>query len=161
MKELNLVLKELKRSSKIDEQSVKLLVSSISKANKIFVEGAGRSGYVSNSFVMRLKHLGLKITSKPCDNDLMIVISGSGKTRLILNKVKKLSDKTDIFCITMDKTSPIAKLSHGVLVIKAKQSRQPLRSLFEQECLLFLDAVILILMKKLKVTEKQMWGRHK
>lgn len=160
MKELNQILKEVKKSSNIDERQIRMLVADIVKADRIFVEGAGRSGYVADSFAMRLKHLGLKVGSKLGDDDLMIVISGSGKTPLILKKVKKLKGKTTIFCITMDSKSPIAKLADNVLVIKAKKSKQPLRSLFEQEGLLFLDAVILRLMKKLKISEKQMWRRH-
>jgi len=160
MRELNEIIKEVRQSSNIDEKQIRMLVIDIIKADKIFVEGAGRSGYVADSFVMRLKHLGLKITSNPKNDDLMIVISGSGKTLKILRKVKKFTGKTTVFCITMDSKSPIAKLADNVLVIKAKQSKQPLRSLFEQEILLFLDAVIIRLMKKLGVSEKQMWKRH-
>lgn len=160
MRELDEIIKEIRKSANINEKQIRMLVIKIIKADKIFVEGAGRSGYVADSFVMRLKHLGLKITSKPGDDDLMIVISGSGKTPEILRKVKKVAGKTTVFCITMDSKSSIAKLADNVLVIKAKQSKQPLRSLFEQESLLFLDAVIVRLMKKMDVSEKQMWKRH-
>ena len=46
-------------------------------------------------------------------------------------------------------------------VLEKIKSKQPLRSLFEQSVLIYLDSIIIILMKKLKVTEKQMWQRHK
>lgn len=160
MQEINLILKELKRVAReLSEGKITRLVKEIVSAKKIYVLGSGRSGYVADSFIMRLKHLGFKTTNKPKENDLSIIISGSGKTKNILSKVKKIKSKK--FCITMDRKSPIAKHSDFVIVIKAKKSLQPLRSLFEQETLIFLDAVILRLKRKLKISEKQMWKRHK
>ena len=161
MKEISLILKELRKASgKIKSVEVKRLVDGIIHAKKIYVEGKGRSGYMAASFNMRLKHLGLKLTNKPGKNDLAIIISGSGRTKETLRKVKKLKGKTKIFCITMDKNSPVARQSDFVVMIQAKKSRQPLRSLFEQETLLLLDAIIIKLMKNLKISEKEMWRRH-
>ena len=115
--------------------------------------GCGRSGYIGKSFSMRLRHLGLK-TGK----NLLIVISGSGKSKEIIKQVNKT--KKRIILITMNKNSVIAKKADLVIELKAKKSRQPMRSLFEQACLIYLDSIIMILMKKLKISEKQMWKRH-
>ena len=128
MKEMDLILKELRKAAgKIKSGEVKKLVDAIVGAKRVYVEGKGRSGYVADSFNMRLHHLGLKLASHPGKNDVAIIISGSGKTKETLRKVKKLKGKTKIFCITMDKTSPVARQSDLVVVIQAEKSKQPLR----------------------------------
>ena len=103
---------------------------------------------------MRLKHLGIKK-----GKNLLIIISGSGETKESLKKIKQ-SKKSETICITMNKKSSIAKKANLTILIKAKKSKQPMRSLFEQSALIYLDGVIMDLMKKLKISEKKMWKKH-
>ena len=151
----DIVIKEVKRTvKKIHKKQTKRFVNMIGEGKSISTIGKGRSGYVAKSFEMRLKHLGLKK-----GRGLLVVISGSGKTKEMISKLKNFKGK--IVCLTMEHRSPIAKKADLVIEIKAKKSKQPLRSLFEQVCLVYLDSIIMILMKKMKVSEKQMWRRHK
>jgi len=157
MKEASLILSEIKKAVKsISERDTNNLINNLAKAKKINIIGHGRSWHVAKAFSMRLKHIGLKIGEKP---DLTIVISGSGETKDILKILKKIK-KGKIICITFSEKSHIAKQSDLVIEIKAKKSRQPLRSLFEQSALIYLDSIIIKLMKKLKISEEQMWKRH-
>lgn len=158
MKEDKIVLKEIRKViNKIDKEKSNKFVEEIALSKKINVIGSGRSEFIGKCFLMRLGHLGLNISDG--NNGLLIVLSGSGKTKETLNKLKNFKGK--IVCLTMDKNSPIAKKSYLVVEVKAKNSRQPLRSLFEQACLIYLDSLVMVLMKKLKVSEKEMWKRHK
>jgi 6-phospho-3-hexuloisomerase len=158
----------------IDKKETKELVSKIIKANNIFLIGKGRSGLVAEAFAMRLMQLGLKshavgeptapgITKK----DILIAISGSGDTESVIEAVKNAKKEKAIVCsLTSDKKSSIARKSGLVVHIKAKTKKQkkgsiePLGSLFEQTVLLYLDVIVLLLMKKLKKTEKFMKKRH-
>lgn len=158
MKEINLILKEIKRSVKeVSDLETKKFLKFISGAKGVNVLGHGRSWHVAKSFSMRLKHLGINISEKA---DLTIVISGSGKTKDILKLVKKIK-KGKIVCLTFQEKSPIAKETDLVIKFNAGKSKQPLRSLFEQSALIYLDSIIILLMKKMKVSEKEMWERHK
>tara|TARA_Y100000034_G_scaffold109178_1_gene140175 strand:- start:6315 stop:6881 length:567 start_codon:yes stop_codon:yes gene_type:complete len=159
---------------KVNEKQTQELVKSILKTKKIFLIGSGRSGLVAEAFVMRLNQLGVrsyliekskirKITKK----DFLIVISGSGKTKITEQIVKNLKKSGAKIClITSNKKSPIARKSNLVVEIKAKtklrkrKSIEPLGSLFEQATFVYLDSIVIMLMKKLKKTEKFMKKRH-
>ena len=153
------------------ESSEKKLVSAIKKAGKVFVFGQGRSGLMSKGFAMRLAQMGEKAfvvgetTTPPIgQKDLLLVVSGSGETRTVVDiadEAKTIGSK--VFCITSNKNSSIAKKSSTVIVLKGKtkvsgKSIEPLGSLFEQSTLIFLDAVVLGIMKK--GSEKKMKKRH-
>jgi len=155
------------------EKSEKDLVKEIIKAKRVFITGGGRSGLIGKSFAMRLMQAGKKvfvvgetITPSIKKNDLLIVISGSGTTKTILDIVLSAKE-TDSFvaCLTSERNSPIAKISDLVVVLKAKtktkgKSIQPLGSLFEQSSFIFLEAVILGLVKKLNISENKMRKKH-
>lgn len=153
------------------ESSEKKLVSAIKKAGKVFVFGQGRSGLMAKGFAMRLAQMGEKAfvvgetTTPPIgQKDLLLVVSGSGETRTVVDiadEAKTIGSK--VFCITSNKNSSIAKKSSTVIVLKGKtkvsgKSIEPLGSLFEQSTLIFLDAVVLGIMKK--GSEKKMKKRH-
>lgn len=159
---------------KINEEETKKFTKLILKSKRVFLAGGGRSGLVVEAFAMRLMQLGLQsylvgesITPKMNNNDLLIIISGSGKTKIIeeiVRNAKKI--KTKICLITANKNSKIAKKSNLIIEIKAKtkvnhkKSIEPLGSLFEQAAFIYLDSIIIILMKELKRGEKFMKKRH-
>lgn len=167
-KELQLVL------NKIDEKSTDKFIDLILNSKNIFLTGQGRSGFVAESFAMRLTHLGLnphvigEATSPNIKNkDLLIAISGSGKTRLTLDIVKEAKkSKAKICSISSSKNNSLAKKSNLVIEIKGKtklgkrKSIEPLGSLFEQATFLYLDSIIIILMKKLGKKEKDLRKKH-
>lgn len=156
MKPEKLILSEIEKALNVDYKKTEKLLKEISKAKKINVIGHGRSWHVGKAFSMRLKHLGFK--TGRLKRDLTIVISGSGETKNILKIIRKRKRK--IICITSNKSSSIAKKADLVIVLNAKETKQPLRSLFEQAALVYLDSVIIKLMKKLDIKEKEMWKRH-
>jgi 6-phospho-3-hexuloisomerase len=93
----------------------------------------------------------------------MIVGSGSGETASILTLSKKCKEyKTNLILITANPKSSIAELSdvQVVLNFQVRDSIQPMTTLFEQTLYLTLDAIVLELMKILKIEEKQMRELH-
>lgn len=158
------ILKEI-NSVKVEDKNIDKLCSLILDKKEIFLMGAGRSGLVADMFAIRLRNLGLKsfvvgdVTSSKIDkNDLLIAVSGSGETKITYAIVKDC--KAEKVLITADKNSKIAKISDLIIQIKVPRSKQPLRSLFEQSCLIFLDSLVLYLMKKTKKSKKYLEKRH-
>ncbi|MDD1727997.1 MAG: SIS domain-containing protein, partial [Methanospirillum sp.] len=75
----------------IDQTQVECFLTEINRAERIFVLGAGRSGFVAKSFGMRLMHLGMNayvvgetVTPAFHQRDTLIAFSGSGKTKSVL-----------------------------------------------------------------------------
>ena len=75
----------------LDPEQVICFLSEIMRANRIFVVGAGRSGFVAKAFAMRLMHLSLEayvvgetVTPAFHKDDALVAFSGSGKTKSVL-----------------------------------------------------------------------------
>ena len=166
---------------------INLLVETYrNKSKKILVMGAGRSGLVGRAFAMRLMHLGFNVyvlgdTIVPGikKGDVVIAISGSGRTQLIVaaaEAAKKVG--AIVVAITSYPDSPLGKIADLVIKIPGRTktskiddyfARQilgfheplaPLGTLFEDTAMIFLDGVIYSLMLKLKVSEEEMRARH-
>ena len=164
-KELDKVLK------KISEKQTSELIKLIKTSKTIFLAGQGRSGLVAQAFAMRLTHLGLNShiigeATAPSikKNNLLIAISGSGKTKQTIATIKNAKKARAKICLI---TSKQPKIKPDLIIkIEAKtkfnhkKSIEPLGSLFEQATLLYLDSVVILLMKKLKIKEKAMKKRH-
>lgn len=111
-----------------DDSLVDKIVSTIDKANRIFITGAGRSGLVSRFFAMRLMHSGYKVymvgeivTPSIQSGDLFVVISGSGGTETLLPLVKKAkSIGAQVAVISMKSKSPMAEMADLVCPIDRK-----------------------------------------
>jgi len=149
---------------------------------KVLVMGAGRSGLVGRAFAMRLLHLGfnsyvLGETIVPAigKNDLVIAISGSGRTKLILTAAEAAREAgAKLIAITSYYDSPLAKIADVVVEIPGRTkysqnedyfARQilgiteplaPLGTLFEDTTQIFLDGVVAELMIRLKKTEEDL-----
>jgi 6-phospho-3-hexuloisomerase len=183
-KEINKMIKDI--LEKVDEKQVEKFVDKLIHSRNIFVVGAGRSGLVGRAFAMRLMHLGFRvyvvgetITPSVVPGDLVIAISGSGKTSFTLNSVqtaKKIG--ATIATVTSYAESPIARLSDCVVVIKGREIKgakrdyfsgqltgaheplTPLGSLFELTTMIFLDAIITKMMTVYKEEERDIKKRH-
>lgn len=149
---------------------------------KVLVMGAGRSGLVGRAFAMRLLHLGfnsyvLGETIVPAigKNDLVIAISGSGRTKLILTAAEAAKEAgAKLIVITSYYDSPLAKIADVIVEIPGRTkysqnedyfARQilgiteplaPLGTLFEDTTQIFLDGVVAELMIRLKKTEEDL-----
>lgn len=149
---------------------------------KVLVMGAGRSGLVGRVFAMRLLHLGfnsyvLGETIVPAigKNDIVVTISGSGRTKLILTAAEAAKEAgAKLISITSYFDSPLAKISDVVIEIpgRTKYSKNedyfarqilgiteplaPLGTLFEDTTQIFLDGIVAELMIRLKKTEEDL-----
>jgi len=161
----------------LNDREVRNLVLAILKAEKIVCYGAGRVGMTTRAFSMRLKHLGKEAYFLGESNvpnigkkDLLIVASGSGETRSVYDMVLIAKDHdVKVVLITGNPGSTMGKLSDLIVNIKAPskikvlngfKSRQPMTTLNEQCLWLFFDLVVLELMEKMRVEEKDMWNKH-
>jgi 6-phospho-3-hexuloisomerase len=162
---------------RIDEKSYEDFLSAILNAKNIFVTGQGRSGLVSRTFAMRLTHIGLNAycvgdatTPNLNRGDLLIACSSSGSThitRYIAGLAKK--SQATVVAVTSHKDSPLAGQADIIIELPVQEvstiykndgSIQFRSTLFEQACLVYLDGVILSLVKKLNSSEKDMQKRH-
>ena len=165
---------------------VDTLVLTKAKGKKVLVIGAGRSGLVGKAFAMRLMHLGFDvhvlgetITPAVGKGDLAVVISGSGSTTIPVTTAeiaKKVGAK--VLAITSYPDSPLGTIADQIVVIPGRKksvredeyfSRQllgehessaPLGTFFEDSCMIFLDGIIVELMKRLETSEDDMRSKH-
>ncbi|HCR83652.1 MAG TPA: 6-phospho-3-hexuloisomerase, partial [Lachnospiraceae bacterium] len=85
---LKKILEELMENAKqIRQEELEKFSDQIQMAKRVFVAGAGRSGFVARAFSNRLMHLGLTVyfvgeptTPSIQEGDLLIIASGSGET---------------------------------------------------------------------------------
>ncbi|MBD3184523.1 6-phospho-3-hexuloisomerase [Candidatus Poribacteria bacterium] len=166
----NSIIKEIKSSlNQVSEDRCIDLVKSITSSERVYLTGMGRSGLVARAFAMRLTHVGLTVhvvgdvtTPAIDENDLLVVISGSGRTdvsRHIAYKAK--SAGAEVFLITSQNDSEIGNLADSVLVIPVIiESVQPLGSPFEDAAYIFLETLVIMIMKTLDVTQNDMMLRH-
>ncbi len=169
-------IESLKRS--IDMRQVAEFMDAIERARKIFVMGAGRSGFVARAFAMRLMHLGYDVyvvgetvTPRIGEEDLLITISGSGETTSVVNISRKAKEEigSTLAAITQNENSTLAKMSDVVVLLNGKNKHQrdealssiaPLGTMFELTALIFLDGLIAELMSIKNLTEKDLERRH-
>lgn len=172
------ILDELSRAADLlsDEQAEQL-VEQLIATNKIFVAGAGRSGLMGKSFVMRMMHMGLDayvvgetVTANLEQGDVLIIASGSGETKSLVSMAEKAKSLGGtVIAVTINEDSTIGKLADQVIKMPGSpkdqsenvyETIQPMGSLFEQTLLLFFDAVILRFMEKKGLDSDTMYGKH-
>ncbi|HHX07674.1 MAG TPA: 6-phospho-3-hexuloisomerase [Erysipelothrix sp.] len=173
------VLKELNQTLlSVEDQKVQEFVELIDQAQEVFCAGAGRSGFQVKGFAMRLMHMGLNsyVVGETCtpnikDDGLLVICSGSGETKSLVNHAQKAKEVgAKIALITINPESTIAKLADVVIEISAPSPKsakegqiktiQPMGSLFEQSEGLLMDLSVLLLMDKRQMTSETMFGRH-
>ena len=146
------------------------------KKNRVFVYGAGRSGFIGRCFAQRLMHLGIKscfvsdaVTHQYNKSDLLIIISGSGETTspvAIAKKEAKIGGK--IALLTGNPDSTIGNLADCNIKVQGKskdvaisqETLAPYTSLFDISTLSILDSIGGVLMQILGVTEDDIDKRH-
>lgn len=188
MKEIALFIDRV--ADKLHSDQVGRLVEALTDAYKrrakVLVMGAGRSGLVGKAFAMRLMHLGFNvyvlgetITPSIGKGDLVVAISGSGKTKLIVTAAEAAKKvEATIVAITSYPDSPLGQLADIVVEIPGRTktapdidyfARQilgiheplaPLGTLFEDTALAFLDGVVVELMHRLGKKEDDLRAKH-
>lgn len=168
------------------ESMIKLLLDAQDK--KIFVVGMGRSGFVGRAFALRLMNLGFNvyflgetITPAAGKDDLVIAISGTGMTKLVVSAASAAKDiGARVVAITSYKESQLGQMADQLVLVKGRTkmgwpreedylARQilgereplsPLGSVFENNCMVFLDGLIVELMYRMKKDENDLRSRH-
>ncbi|MBB5182743.1 6-phospho-3-hexuloisomerase [Catenisphaera adipataccumulans] len=179
-KKLQIISEEISKYSQyVTQEDIDRFVQAILKAKRIFVNGAGRSGFAARAFSNRLMHLGLTVyfvgeptTPSIHEGDLLVIGSGSGTTASLVSNAKKAkSTGASIATLTIDPKATIGSMADVVVVIpgatpkneevnNTNLSQQPMGSLFEQLSWLTYDSVIMELMPLLHQTEDEMFSRH-
>lgn len=164
-------------TSQIKEMQLKRFASDLSQANRIFVIGEGRSGLMAKSFAMRLMHLGATvyvvgetITPSIQKGDVLVAISGSGKTKSVVwtsEKAKEIGCR--VMGITTDLSSALAQHATVNLHIPAAtkyrkenelESIQPLGSLFDQCAHIVFDTICLYYSEFNLIEHNQAFKQH-
>ena len=126
---------------------------------------------------MRLMHLrytvyfvGETITPAMEEGDVLIAVSGSGKSQNVVGDAEKAKRKgLRILAVTSKPDSPLAELADVVLEIpgtvkgdagEERKSIQLLSSLFDQSLHIVLDAVCLELSRRDRVANDQATAAH-
>jgi 6-phospho-3-hexuloisomerase len=174
----------------LDEGQVENLIRLIQETvdKKIFVVGMGRSGFVGRAFALRLMNLGFNvyflgetITPAAGKDDLVIAISGTGMTKLVVSAASAAKDiGTKVVAITSYKESQLGQMADQLVLVKGRTkmgwpreedylARQilgerepisPLGSIFENNCMVFLDGLVVELMYRMKKNENDLRSRH-
>jgi len=168
------------------EEMIEALIKAYNEKKKVLVMGAGRSGLVGRCFALRLKHLGFDVSvlgdtivSPVGKDDVVIAISGSGRTALIVTAAEAAkSVGAKVIAITTYPDSPLGRLADIVVEIPGRTkvstiedyfARQilgiheplaPLGTLFEDTALVFLDSIIVELMYRLGKSEDELRSKH-
>jgi len=168
------------------ERLIELLLEA--KDKKIFIVGMGRSGFVARAFALRLMNLGFNvyflgetITPAAEKGDLLIAISGTGATKMVLTASSAAREiGATVIAITSFSESPLGQMADHIVRIKGRTktgwpreedylARQiigerepltPLGSVFENNCMVFLDSLIVELMRRLGQTEEDLKRKH-
>lgn len=173
------ILEELKENAQqVSEKEVEEMAACILKAERIFVAGAGRSGFAARAFANRLMHLGLNVffvgeptTPAVGGGDLLIIGSGSGETEsLVVMAQKARRLKTAVATVTIHPEASIGRLSECRIVLPGATPKSELAdtcktvqimgNAFEQMTWIVYDVVIMYLMKRMGLSEEEMFGRH-
>lgn len=173
---MNFVSDYIKKISKeLDSEKVNKLINQIINTKRIFLMGAGRSGLEARAFAMRLMHLGFDVhvigdvaAPVPTREDLVIIISGSGKTQSIVDLGSYIKGKgPKMAIITRNKDYSLILDMAIIIPVKIKDIDKDLRecflpmgTLFEAVSHIFLDAIISELKYRTGTTEAKMKDRH-
>lgn len=184
---VNFINKLVDAISDVEKNSlIELLIDAYKRKARVLIIGAGRSGLIGKAFAMRLLHLGFHvyvlgetIIPRIRENDLVIAISGSGRTKLIVTAAEAArAVNAKVVAITSYSDSPLAKISDLVVIVPGRtkiaeeedyftrqilgihESLAPLGTLFENAALVFLDGLIAELMSKLGKTEEDLRNEH-
>lgn len=173
------ILEELSSDAEqVNQQELDELINLITKAKRIFVAGAGRSGFAARAFSNRLMHLGFIVyfvgeptTPSIRQDDLLIIGSGSGKTESLVTMARKAKSENALLAtITIHPENTIGSLADVFVKLPGISSReeavekapsiQPNGSSFEQLSWLTYDSLIVDLKKKTSQTQEDMDFRH-
>lgn len=169
MTEINTVMNQ------VDETQLEASVRYFNQQKRIFVLGAGRSGFQAKGFAMRLMHLGYSvyvmgetITPSVQASDVWVAISGSGTTSSIISETKRAKKLgLTIIALTSEPASPLAELADCLIIVPGATktgsgvaSIQLLSSLFDQTVHITLDILTLLIARQKNISNQDAYSQH-
>jgi 6-phospho-3-hexuloisomerase len=158
------------------DESAERLVTAVVAAPRIFVMALGRSGLILRMFAMRLMQIGLAVhvvgdvtTPAIAPGDLLIVLSGSGRTETVVALARKAGSLgARVVAITSGAETPLAALADEVIVLPAGSvkhdlatpTRLPLANALEQAIAIFLDCAGAMVAERCGQDNAAMMRRH-
>lgn len=141
----------------VDQKSIKNLIHLLvnSKNKKIVGLGAGRMGYSMQSFIMRLSHLGFNASMlgdtnfpKVNSDTIALVNSSSGETPSMKLYVDQcIEAKVFIILFTANSESYIAKKSNHLITFPLFNSKQLMKTVYEQFSFILFDYISFEILK--------------
>ena len=160
----------------IPDASADVLVAALLTAPRIYVVGLGRSGLIGRMFAMRLMQMGREThvvgdvtTPAIAQGDLLIALSGSGRTETVLHLARKAQRYgARVLAITADATAPLAALADLAVIVPASSAKSdptaathlPLADSLEQALAIFLDCVGAMLAAQCGQDNHALMARH-
>jgi 6-phospho-3-hexuloisomerase len=164
--------------SAADPDEVSAFIACLLNAERIFIAGNGRTGLQMKAFAMRLMHLGLTVhvvgevtTPGLQPKNVLVIGSSSGSSDSLAAYARKAGALgATVAALTSSRESIVAQAAGTHIYLPAlplqvdgtgvPRKILPLGGLFENALGVVLDVVILLLMEKLEITEKEMSFRH-
>ena len=160
--------------ARMDENDLERAMALITKGSRIYAAGEGRSGFQARSFAMRMMHIGYTsymmgetICPSMREGDVLLAISGSGKTRRTVEDAEAAKNLgVRVIAVTSKSDSPLASVADAVIVVpgrvkgESSGSIQLLSSLFDQSVHIALDALCLMLSRRDDVSDADANANH-
>lgn len=175
-------IEHLRRNREVVLRFVEAIEKAAKEGRNVFVVGSGRSAMVGQMFQTRLEHLDIPVffitNSRSVPHmqkgDLLIVISGSGRTPIVKAIIESYLDQNpQILSITSYPDSWVGRMSDLVVpligrtkidIIRRSKGEEasltPEGTQFEIASAVFLDGVIAELAQRLGKTNRDMAARH-
>jgi 6-phospho-3-hexuloisomerase len=162
--------------AQVTDDSAQGMVAAILQARRVFVLGLGRSGLLLRMFAMRLMQIGLEahVVGDPTtpaieSGDLLVALSGSGRTATVVNLAGKAQGfGARVLAITSSTVTPLAEAADVVVVIPSGSvktdlstpTRLPLANALEHAMAIYLDCVGAMLAEARGQDNAAMMRRH-
>jgi 6-phospho-3-hexuloisomerase len=165
------------------QKFIDLVYDGLINKRKFFLLASGRSAFILQCFATRLVHLGAEVYmvtnlgSIPAltDDDILIVLSGSGTTAIVVSLLKNYVNTVKpygIISITSHPETIIGRIGDITIKLKGRTKRDkvdlhddtailtPEGTMFEIAAFVYLDAIIAELAIKMGRTNAEMLEKH-
>lgn len=185
MKNLNDNMIHLQKDKyfKFTQKFIELVHNGLKNKRKFFLLASGRSAFILQCFATRLVHLGASVymvtnlASIPAltDNDILIVLSGSGTTEIVVSLLKNYVNAVKpygIVVITSHPSSIIGRIGEITIKLKGRTKRDtpdgggdsaqltPEGTQFEIAAFVYLDSIIAELALRMGMSNNDMLKKH-
>ncbi|MHA2009532.1 MAG: SIS domain-containing protein [Promethearchaeota archaeon] len=171
----------LDKNFKYTQKFIDLVHDGLITKRRFFLLASGRSAFILQCFATRLVHLGAEVhivtnlASMPAlrKKDILIVLSGSGTTRIVvslLNNYVNTVKPYGIVTITSHPETVIGRLGDITIKLKGRTKRDkavgdtavlaPEGTMFEIAAFSYLDAIIAELAIKMGKTNEELLKKH-